>query len=124
MAVEVLCIVLTLTVHVISRLREDFGTCPSRSLAVTQHVIDAHLHNDRMVWGDFAFGDREAALPGAHLDSVIGDAQSHGEAESLTEPFRCHARIGIAEDWNHRARRNRPVGAHDDPRESAQRLSD
>ena len=30
-----------------------------------------------------AFGDGEAAVAGLHLDAVIGDAQTDGEAERL-----------------------------------------
>src|SRR5882757_6479739 len=119
MAVEVLCIVLTLTIHVIRRLREDPGTRPSRSLAVTQHVLDTYLHNDRLVGSDVALADRKAALSGAHLNSVIGDAQSNGETESLAEPIRCHARIGVLENGDKRARRNGSVGAHEGLRRNA-----
>src|SRR4029077_6578359 len=87
MAVKVLCIVLTLTKHVIRRLREDLGACLSRSLEVTQRVLNSHLHDDGMVGNDHALADRKTALSGAHLNSVIGNSQSNGETESLAEPF-------------------------------------
>src|SRR3954469_25474802 len=67
-AVEVLCVVLTLAVVVIRRLRQDSGAGLSRSLAVTRHVLDAYLHGDRVVGSDVALGNGEAALPGTHLD--------------------------------------------------------
>src|ERR1700731_3470216 len=83
MAVKVLCIVLTLTKHLIRRLREYLGACLARSLAVTQRVHNTHLHDDRTVGNDVTLADRKAALSGAHLNSVIGNAQSNGETESL-----------------------------------------
>src|SRR5215467_8901259 len=65
-----------------------------------------------MVGRDVALGNRKAAFSGAHLNSVIGNAQSDIETESLAEPFRCCARIRVAEDGNHWARRNGAVVAH------------
>src|SRR5580765_617804 len=112
-AIEILCIVLTFTIHVIRRLRKDYGTRLSRALAVTQRVLDSNLHSDRVVGNDGALTDGEAAFPGTHLNSVICNAQPNGETKSLTEPFRCHARIGVSENRNYRARRNRTVGAHE-----------
>ena len=72
-AVEVLRVVLTLTIDVILRLRQDSGACLSGTLAMGGHVLDPYLHKDGMVGNDVALGDRKAALTGAHLNSVIGD---------------------------------------------------
>lgn len=73
MAMQVLSVVLTFTIRVIRRFRQDSGACLSRALAVTQRVLDTYLHRNGMVGSDIAFGDRNAALTGAHLDSVIGN---------------------------------------------------
>jgi hypothetical protein len=37
----------------------------------------------RVVGYHVAFGDGEAAITGFHLDAVIGDAETDGEAKSL-----------------------------------------
>ncbi|MBV9745358.1 MAG: hypothetical protein JO099_16470 [Acidobacteriia bacterium] len=91
MAVEVLGVVLTLAVRVISRLCQDPGSRRSRALAVTQRVFDPYLHNDRVIWHNVALANSQAALTGAHLDPMIA---KHAEAESLPEPFGCDARAG------------------------------
>lgn len=74
MAVEVFRLVLTLTIHVIRRLRQDSGACLSRSLAMPAQVIDAYLHHHGMVGYNVALGDGKAALTCAHFNSVIGHA--------------------------------------------------
>jgi hypothetical protein len=88
-------IVVSRCIATIRGLREYLGACQSRSLAVIQRLHNTHLDDDRAVGNDVALADRKAALSGAHLNSVIGNAQSNGETESLAEPFRCHARIGV-----------------------------
>jgi hypothetical protein len=65
-----------------------------------------------MVGREIALGDRKAPFSSAHLNSVIGNAQSHGETEGLAEPFCCATGIRVAENWNHWAGRNRAVTAH------------
>ena len=39
--------------------------------------------NVRVVGYHIAFGDGEAAIPGFHLDAVIGDAETDGKAKRL-----------------------------------------
>lgn len=46
-AVEVLRVVLTLTIDVILRLRQDSGICLSGTLAMGGHGLDPYLHKDR-----------------------------------------------------------------------------
>ena len=96
MAVEVLCVVLTLAVEVIRRLCQDSGARRSRPFAVTQCVLDPYLHNDGVIRHDVPLGDSEAPLTGAHLNTVIANTQPHGEAKSLPEPFGCDAWVGVA----------------------------
>ena len=73
MAKQVLCLVLTLTIHLIRWFRQDFGACLSRALAVIQRILDTYLHNDGMVGNHIALSEGNAAVTGAHLDSVIGN---------------------------------------------------
>jgi len=63
--------------------RQDDGTVLARSLAVTLSIFDANLNDVRVVGYHIAFGNGEAAIAGFHLDAVIGDAETDGEAKSL-----------------------------------------
>jgi hypothetical protein len=82
-AVKVLSIVLALAIGVLLRFSQDGGSVPSRALAMTLGIVDANLNHVRLVGRDISFGDGEAALAGLHLDAVIGDAESGGEAKGL-----------------------------------------
>ena len=82
-AVKVLSVVLALAIGLVLGFRQDDGTILSRSLAVTLSIFDANLNDVRVVGYHVAFSDGEAAITGFHLDAVIGDAETDGEAKSL-----------------------------------------
>ena len=82
-AVKVLSVVLALAIGLVLGLRQDDGTVLSRSIAVPLSIFDANLNDVRVVGYHVAFGDGEAAITGFHLDAVIGDAETDGEAKSL-----------------------------------------
>ena len=82
-AVKVLSVVLALAIGLVLGFRQDDGTVLSRSLAVSLSIFDANLNDVRVVGYHVAFGDGEAAITGFHLDAVIGDAETDGEAKSL-----------------------------------------
>lgn len=82
-AVKVLNVVLALTIGLLLGFGQDDGTILSRSLAVTLSIFDANLNDVRVVGYHVAFGDGKAAIAGFHLDAVIGDAETDGEAKSL-----------------------------------------
>jgi hypothetical protein len=119
MAEEVFRVVLTLTIHVIDRLGQDFGACLSSARAMRVHVLHTHLHKGRIVGNNFSLADRKAALTGAHLDSVIGNSEPHCKAECPSEPIGRQAGIGVAEDGNHVARWNGTVVTHGNLAENA-----
>ena len=82
-AVKVLSIVLALAIGLVLGFRQDDGTILSRSLAVSLRIFDANLNDVRVVGYHVAFGDGDAAIAGFHLDAVIGDAETDGEAKGL-----------------------------------------
>ena len=82
-AVKVLSVVLALAIWLVLGFRQDYGAILSRELAVSFSIFDANLHNVRIVRYNVAFGDGEAAIPGFHLDAVIGDAETDGKAKSF-----------------------------------------
>ena len=81
--VEVLGVVLPLAIGMVLRFREDDRTILPRSLAVTLSILDADLHDVRVIGYHVAFGNGEAPIAGFHLNAVIGDAEADGEAKSL-----------------------------------------
>ena len=83
MTVKVLSVVLALTVGLILGLSQDDGTVPPCALAVTSNIFDANLDDMRIVGHYVAFSDGEAALTGHHLDTMIPDAETNGEAKRL-----------------------------------------
>src|SRR6201993_1990926 len=83
MAVKILSIVLALAIRMIFRFRHDDGSVTPRAFAVTKGIFDANLNNVRIVGRDSSLGDGETALARFHLDAVIGDAETNGEAKSL-----------------------------------------
>jgi hypothetical protein len=111
-AVKVLSVVLALAIGLVLGFREDGGTVLSRSLAVRLGIFDANLHNMRVVGYHVAFGDGEAAIPGFHLDAVIGNAETNGKPKGLGQPIGRCARVGINEHRNDDARRNGSVESH------------
>jgi len=80
-AIKVPSIVLALAIGMILGFRQDDGAVLSRPLAVTFRIFDANLNDVRLVGRHVAFGDGEAAIAGFHLDAVISDAQTDGEAK-------------------------------------------
>ena len=109
---KILRIVLALAIGLVLGFGQDDGTILSRALAVTLSIFNANLNPVRTVGCRIAFGDGEAAIPGFHLDAVIGDAKTDGEAKSLDQPIRRRGRIGIDEHRNDDAGRHRPVESH------------
>ena len=81
--VKVLSVVLALAIGLVLGFRQDDGTVPSRPLAVPLGILDANLNDVRVVGYRVAFGDGQAAVADFHLDAVIGDAETDGEAKSL-----------------------------------------
>jgi len=81
--IRVLSVVLALAIGVVLGFRQDDGTVQARSLAVPLGIFDANLNDMRVVGYHVAFGDGDAALTGFHLNAVIGDAETDGEAKSL-----------------------------------------
>src|SRR5579864_8142777 len=81
-AVKILGIVLALAIGLIFRLRQDGGSVLPRALAVPHGVFDTNLNHVRIVGRRISFGDGEAALARFHLDAVIADAETRGEAKS------------------------------------------
>ena len=82
-AVKVLSIVLALAIGLVLGFRQDDGPVLARPLAVPLHILDANLNDVRVVGYHVAFGDGDAAIAGFHLDAVIGDAETDGEAKGL-----------------------------------------
>jgi hypothetical protein len=109
---KILGIVLALAIGMFLRFRQDDGPILSRALAVTLRIFDADLNHLRIVGRDVPFGDREAALAGLHLNSVIRDTQTDGEAEGLRQPIGRRRWIGINQHRNHWAGWDGPVGSH------------
>lgn len=82
-AVKVLSVVLTFAIGLVVGFRQDDGTVLSPALAVPLSIFDANLNDVRVVRYTVAFGDGEAAIARFHLDAVIADAETDGEAKSL-----------------------------------------
>jgi len=111
-AVKVLGVVLALAIGMILRFSQDDGPVLPRAFAVSVGIFDTNLNDVRLVGRHISLGDGEAALAGLHLDAVIGDAQTDGEAKSLAQPVRGRAGVGVNEHGYHGARRHRSVGSH------------
>lgn len=110
--VKVLGVVLTLAVGMILRFSQDDGSVLPCAFAVTIGIFDTNLNDVRIVGRHTSFGDGEAALAGFHLDTMIGDAETDGETESLAQPIGGNAGIRVDEHWNHSTRRHRSVDSH------------
>src|SRR5215469_10109216 len=82
-AVKVLSIVLTLPIGLLLRFSQDNSSVLSCALAVTLSIFDANLNDVRIVGQDISFSNGEAPLTGLHLDAMIGDAETGGEAKGL-----------------------------------------
>jgi hypothetical protein len=113
-AVKVLRVVLTLAIRLILGFRQDDCTLFSRSVAVSLGIFDANLNCVRVIGDHVAFGNREAPIASFHLDAVIGDAETDGEAKSLRQPVSRCAGVGVNEYRNNGTGWDGPVGSHVD----------
>jgi hypothetical protein len=111
-AVKVLSVVLALAIGLILRFSQDGGSVLPCPLAVTVGVFDTNLNDVRTVGRHIPFGDGQAAVAGFHLDAVISDPETDGEAKSLAQPIGGSAGVGINEHRYHGARRHRSVDSH------------
>ena len=111
-AVKILNVVLALAIGVFFGFGQDHGAVLSRALAMAVRVFNANLNRLRMVGHNFSFGDGEAAIPGLHLDAVIGDAKADPEAEGLREPIGSRGGVRVNKNGDDGAGRNRSVGTH------------
>ena len=111
-AVEVLSIVLALAIGLILRFSQDDGPILPCALAVTIGILDTNLDDVRIVGRHISFGDGDAALASFHLDAMIRNAETDGEAKSLSQPIGGGAGVGINQHRYHGARRHRSVQAH------------
>src|SRR5215475_6715121 len=80
--VKILSVVLAFAIRMILRFAQDGGAVLPRSLAVTLGIFNANLNVLRVVGRHLAFGDREAAIAGSHLDAVVRNAQTNSETKS------------------------------------------
>jgi hypothetical protein len=110
--IKVLSVVLALAIGLILRFSQDDGSLLPRAFTVTIGIFDTNLNNVRIIGRHISFGDGEAALAGFHLDAMIGDAETDGEAESLSQPIGGSAGVGVNEHGYHGARRHRSVESH------------
>lgn len=81
-AVKILSVILPLAIGLVLGFSNDDGTILPGALAVTFSILDANLNDVRIVGHHVAFSNGKAAIPGLHLDAVIGDAETDGEAKS------------------------------------------
>ena len=83
MATKILSVVLAFSIGMVLWFRQDDGTVPPRTLAVTARIFDANLNDVRIVGRRVAFGDGETALSRLHLNAMIGDSQADSETKGL-----------------------------------------
>jgi hypothetical protein len=112
MSVKVLSIVLALAIGMVLGFSQNDGTTSPRALTVTLSIFNANLNDVRAVGYRSAFGYGKAAIPGFHLNAVIGDAKADGKAKSLREPIGRCGGVGIDEHSNDNAGRHRAVESH------------
>jgi len=108
---EIPRVVLPLTIWIIHRLIEYLRPSQSRSLAVRRCILHTNLHRNRAVRLHIAFRNCETTLTRSHLDAMIRNAQSHRKPKCFSKPLRREARVGIAENGNHSAWRDRTVSS-------------
>jgi len=101
--------VLPLAIRIIHRLIEYLRASRPRPLAVRPRILYTHLHCNRAIRHCVTFRDGETSLTGSHLYAMIPNPQPHRKTKCLPQPLRRKARIGIAENRNHSARRNRTI---------------
>lgn len=65
-----------------------------------------------MVGSHITLGEGNAAIASLHLDAVIGNAQTDGEAKGFSQPIGGCAGVGINEHRYDNAGRHRPVESH------------
>ena len=111
-AVKILSVVLALAIRLLLRFSQDDGSILSCAVAVTFSIFDANLNDVRIVGRHISFGDGDAALASFHLDAMIRNAETDGEAKSLSQPIGGGAGVGINQHRYHGARRHRSVQAH------------
>jgi hypothetical protein len=97
----------------IRRLGKDHGTGAAGALAVGARIFYADLNDVRSIGLNIALGNGEAALAGAHLDAVIGDAQAHGKAEGPHQPVCRDRGIGVNQNRDYGAGWNGAIREHD-----------
>ncbi len=90
--VKILNIVLALAIRMILRFRQDDGSVLPRTLAMSMGIFDTNLNDVRIVGRGISFGDGDATFAGSHLDAVIGDAETDGEAKA--RPSQSAAALG------------------------------
>src|SRR5438477_5106403 len=110
--VKVLRVVLSLAVRVVLRFTQDEGAVLPRTLAMSLSILDANLHNVRVVGYNIAFRNGEAAIAGFHLNAVISNAQAHHEAKSCGEPVGGCGWVRVNEHRDYDAGRHRSVRSH------------
>lgn len=110
---EVAGVVLAFTVRLVYGFRQNDSATVAGVFAMPPGILNANLNNMRFLGRNVAFGDREAPIPGFHLDAMIGDAQPHRETESFCKPISSRGGVRVYENWNYTARWNRPIKSHD-----------
>jgi hypothetical protein len=82
-ATKVTSVVLALAIRLILGFSQDNGAILPRALAVGFGIFDPDLNDVRVVRRGAAFSNREAALANLHLDMVVRDTKTNGEAKGL-----------------------------------------
>ncbi len=82
-APEVLSVVLALAIGLVLRFSQDDSPAPPRALAVALGMFDPDLNDVRVVRCRAAFGNGETAVTRLHLDAVVRDAKTNGEAKGV-----------------------------------------
>jgi hypothetical protein len=67
----------------VSRFGQDDRAVLPRAVAMTVGIFDPDLNDVRVVRRDVALGYGETPVAGAHLDPVVGDAQTNREVKGF-----------------------------------------
>ncbi len=121
MASEVDGVVLAFAVHVVGGRGGNGGAVLPGVFAMRFGVGDAdHDAVDgkggRTGLRELALVNDEAAVAGAHLDAMVADTKTDGEAEGGAEPFGCNGWVGVVEGGDNGAGWNGAIGEHEDSR--------
>jgi hypothetical protein len=111
-AVKILSVVLALAIRLVLGFTQNDGCVLPGAFAMIIDMFDTNLNTLRIVGQFISLSNGEAALARFHLDAVIGDAESNGEAKSFSQPIGCRAGVRVNEHRNHGARRHRSVESH------------